>query len=323
MPPITPRIIAYRNTADRSGYDSPPMNLPHLHRELEQADTRAGWVDVLGRYFAAHALYYGHGTGTAEDEAFWLVWQLSGTPDDLAATPPDVSLIPRLVDLANRRVRERVPLAYLLGVAWFSGLEFAVTPDVLVPRSPLAETLERGFAPWCALCDGDRVLEIGTGSGCIAIAAAVHNPQVTIDATEIDSKALELARANVLRHQVAGRVRIVAADLFPADDRRYRVIISNPPYVPTGDIGTLPREYGHEPVPAFDGGPDGLDVVRRIIEGARQRLTGDGLLIVEVGLSADRLAEAYPNVPWTWLEFERGGDGVFVLTADELTNGWG
>jgi ribosomal protein L3 glutamine methyltransferase len=151
----------------------------------------------------------------------------------------------------------------------------------------------------------------------------VHNPQISVDATEIDARALELAHANVARHGVGERVRIVAADLFPADDTRYRVIISNPPYVPTRDIGTLPREYGHEPVQAFDGGEDGLDVVRRILEGARRRLTSDGLLIVEVGLSAESLAEAYPDVPWTWLEFERGGDGVFLLTAEELTNGWG
>ena len=322
MPPITRRIIAYRFPAD-AGYDAPPMELPALKRALEQADSRLQWVDTLGRYFAAHELFFGHGTETADDEAFWLVWQASGTPQDLARLPPDASLIPRLVDIAGRRVRERVPLAYLLGVAWFSGLEFDVGPAVLVPRSPLAELIEQGFAPWCALRAGDRLLEIGTGSGCIAIAAAVHNPDITVDATEIDAAALELARANVSRHGVGDRVRIVAADLFPADYKRYRVIISNPPYVTTGDICALPREYGHEPVQAFDGGADGLDVVRRIIDGARRRLTSDGLLIVEVGLSADALAESYPDVPWTWLEFERGGDGVFLLTAEELTNGWG
>jgi ribosomal protein L3 glutamine methyltransferase len=299
------------------------MELPALKSALERADSRLQWVESLGRYFSAHALFFGHGTETADDEAYWLVWQVSGTPENLAQLPPDAGLIPRLVDIAARRVRERVPLAYLLGVAWFSGLEFELSPQVLVPRSPLAEPIEQGFAPWCALRDGDRILEIGTGSGCIAIAAAVHNPQITVDATDIDARALELARANVSRHGVGDRVRLVEADLFPAGDTRYRVIISNPPYVPTRDIGGLPREYGHEPVQAFDGGADGLVVVRRIIEGARQRLASDGLLIVEVGLSADALAEAYPQVPWTWLEFERGGDGVFLLTADEVTNGWG
>lgn len=299
------------------------MELTELKSALEQAESRMVWVDVLGRYFSTHELFYGHGTETAEDEAFWLVWQVSGTPEDLALLPPDASLIARLVDIADRRVRHRIPLAYLLGVAWFAGLEFEVSPHVLVPRSPLAEPIEQGFAPWCALDDGDRILEIGTGSGCIAIAAAVHNPQIIVDATEIDGRALELARANVSRHGVGDRVRLIEADLFPADDARYRVIISNPPYVPTRDIGALPREYGHEPVQAFDGGADGLVVVKRILEGARQRLSSNGVLIVEVGLSADALAETCPKVPWTWLEFERGGDGVFLLTAEELTNGWG
>jgi ribosomal protein L3 glutamine methyltransferase len=299
------------------------MELTELKVALADANSRLQWVATVERYFESHELYFGHGAGTACDEAFWLVWQVSGTPDDLAGLPPDDSLIPRIVDIAGRRVSERIPLAYLLGIAWFSGLDFEVSPAVLIPRSPLAEPIERGFAPWCRLADGDRILEIGTGSGCIAIAAAVHNPAVTVDATEIDSTALALARANRSRHGLGDRVRLIEADLFPDGDSRYRVIISNPPYVPTRDIGELPAEYRHEPPQAFDGGADGLVVVRRIIEGARRRLTSDGLLIVEVGQSADALAEAYPRVPWTWLPFERGGEGVFLLTADELSDGWG
>jgi ribosomal protein L3 glutamine methyltransferase len=298
------------------------MDTRDLEIALEQANSRLQWVAIVGQFFSAHELYFGHGTETAEDEAFWLVWQLSGTPSDLAGLACDPGLIARIIEIASRRVRERVPLAYLLGVAWFAGLDFEVSPDALIPRSPLAETLERGFSPWCSLGDGDRILEIGTGSGCIAIAAAVHNPGLAVDATEIDPRALALARANVTRHGVSDRVRLIEADLFPVGDTRYRVIISNPPYVPTRDVGALPEEYRHEPAKAFDGGEDGLVAVRRILAGAGQRLTSDGLLIVEVGLSADALVAAYPRVPWTWLEFERGGEGVFLLTADELNDGW-
>ena len=299
------------------------MESRDLKAALERADSRLSWVETVGQYFSAHELHLGHGTTTSEDEAFWLVWQLSGTPADLADLPPDAKLVSRIVELAGRRVKERIPLAYLLGVAWFAGLEFQVSSDVLIPRSPFAELIECRFEPWCELAAGDRVLEIGTGSGCIAIATAVHHPDLQVDATEIDSAALEIARANVSRHGVGDRVHLREADLFPVGDVRYRVIISNPPYVPTRDVEALPPEYGHEPAKAFDGGADGLEAVRRILEGARQRLTSDGLLIVEVGLSADTLVAQFPRVPWTWLEFEHGGEGVFLLTADELNDGWG
>lgn len=299
------------------------MTRDALELELAAADSRFGWVECIGRYFGAHELCYGHGTDNAMDEAFWLVWKLSGTPADLDELAPDRALVPRLVELAGRRVDERMPLAYLLGSAWFAGLEFEVGPAVLVPRSPLAELIERRFAPWVQLADGDRILEIGTGSGCIAIAAAVHHPGLEVDATEIDPDALAVARANARRHGVEDRVHLFAADLFPSGAMRYRVIITNPPYVPTRDVETLPAEYRHEPAAALDGGTDGLDVVRRILEGAGARLAGDGVLIVEVGQSADTLVEAYPHVPWTWLTFERGGEGVLLLTADELSDGWG
>jgi ribosomal protein L3 glutamine methyltransferase len=299
------------------------MKLDELKAALAAAPSRERWVALVSDYFSAHDLYYGHGTDCAGDEAFWLVWQLSGTPDDLAALPPAADLIAPLIEIARRRAEERVPLAYLLGVAWFAGLEFEVNPQVLIPRSPLAELIEQGFRPWCELKEGDRVLEVGTGSGCIAIAAAIHLPGIAVDATEIDAAALAVARANVARLGVADRVRLLEADLFPPDGVRYRVIISNPPYVPTAEVAALPPEYGHEPAAALDGGTDGLNAVRRLLAGAGQRLTADGILIVEVGLAADALMAAFPGVPWTWIEFEHGGDGVFLLTAEELGDGWG
>lgn len=299
------------------------MNAEELELSLRSAASRWQWVDALARFFAAGDLFFGHGADCAEDEAYWLVWHLSGAPADLADIPVDASTIESMVGIARRRVEQRLPLAYLTGSAWFAGLEFEVGPEVLVPRSPLAELIERGFAPWSSPGPGDRILEIGTGSACIAVAAARYCPEVKIDATEIDAAALRIASANVARHRVGDRVRLCESDLFPDGDHRYRVIISNPPYVPTRDIGRLPAEYGHEPRAALDGGMDGLDVVRRILDGAGSRLAEDGILVVEVGQAAEALLAAWPGIPWTWLEFERGGDGVFLLTAKEVENGWG
>jgi ribosomal protein L3 glutamine methyltransferase len=305
-----------------NGYDARPMTATELKSLLTAADSRARWVDAIADYFSGHALHYGHGTDCAEDEAFWLVWQLSGNPSDLAALPPDDELADRVIALAERRVRERRPLGYLLGTAWFAGLEFRVTPNVLIPRSPLAELVERGFLPWLELAAGDRILDVGTGSGCIAIAAAVHNPGISVDATEIAPAALAVARENVARHGVGDRVKLIEADLFPPGSTRYRVIMSNPPYVPSAEVAVLPPEYRHEPQSALDGGVDGLDPARRLLAGASSRLTADGVLIVEVGGTAATLEAAFPKVPWTWLEFERGGDGVFLLSADDLKHGW-
>jgi ribosomal protein L3 glutamine methyltransferase len=227
-------------------------------------------------------------------------------------------LIPAVVELARRRVVERAPLAYLVREAWFAGLVFAVDERVLVPRSPLAELIERGFAPWCVLRPGDRVLDVGTGSGCLAIAAAVHSPQASVVATDVSRAALEVAAANVALHGVEDRVRLVEADLFPPGDERYRVIVSNPPYVPAAEVATLPPEYRHEPEIGLASGRTGFDAAERLLRGAPARLTADGMLFVEVGAGAEAFAAAHARLPLVWLEFDRGGDGVFAVTAAEL-----
>jgi ribosomal protein L3 glutamine methyltransferase len=298
------------------------MDTRALTVALNEAGTRERWVDLIGQYFAEHEIFCGHGTDCPTDEAYWLVWHVSGQPETLAGLGVDAASSARVARLAERRVSERIPMAYLLGSAWFAGLQFEAVPGVLIPRSPLAELVESGFAPWIRLREGDRVLEIGTGSGCIAIAAAVHEPGIRVDATEIDAGALAVARRNAARHGVADRVALIEADLYPHEAAGYRVIMSNPPYVPTADIEALPPEYRHEPARALDGGADGLDEVHRILAAARQWLTRDGILIVEVGVAADALVAHYPQLPFTWIEFERGGDGVFVLSAEELSHGW-
>jgi ribosomal protein L3 glutamine methyltransferase len=239
--------------------------------------------------------------------------------DDLDWTsPPGRDFALEALDLAARRAQTRKPLAYLTGEAWFAGLRFAVDERVLVPRSPLAEVVERGFAPWCALRRGDRVLDIGTGSGCIAIAVAHYCEEVLVDATDVSADALQVAADNVARHGLGERVRLHRADLFPPTDVRYRVIVSNPPYVSAREMADLAPEYRHEPALALAGGASGFEPADRILSGALQRLAPDGCVFIEVGAGAEAFAEAHPRLPVTWLTFERGGDGVFVLTAAEL-----
>jgi ribosomal protein L3 glutamine methyltransferase len=289
-----------------------------LADRLRSARNCDEWIRALAGYFAAHELQFGHGTDNASDEAFWLLRHLQGWRDVDFTAPPPAELSARAAAIAARRAAERKPLAYLLNEAWFAGLPFYVDERVLVPRSPLAELVERGFAPWCELRDGDRVLDIGTGSGCIAIAAALHCPGTVVHATDLSADALAVAARNVERHGVADRVRLFEADLFPPLDERYRVIVSNPPYVPEAEAARLPREYLHEPRIGLASGPDGFEAAERILAGAPRRLTADGVLFLELGAGADAFAAAHAKLPLISVAFERGGDGVVVATAADL-----
>jgi len=295
------------------------MTRNDLEKRLLGARDCEAAVAALADFFTAHELVFGHGTDNASDEAFWLLRHVQRWRDDLDwSSPPGRDIALAALDLAVERVESRKPLAYLVGEAWFAGLRFAVDERVLVPRSPLAEVIERGFAPWCALRPGDRVLDIGTGSGCIAIAIAHHSAGVLVDATDVSAGALEVAAANVARHAVGERVVLHRADLFPPTDARYRVIVSNPPYVSAREMAGLPPEYRHEPQLALAGGASGFEPAERILRGALSRLASDGRVFVEVGAGAEAFAAAHPRLSATWLTFDRGGDGVFVLTAAEL-----
>jgi len=295
------------------------MTRNDLEKRLLGARDCEAAVAALADFFTAHELVFGHGTDNASDEAFWLLRHVQRWRDDLDwSSPPGRDIALAALDLAVERVESRKPLAYLVGEAWFAGLRFAVDERVLVPRSPLAEVIERGLAPWCALRPGDRVLDIGTGSGCIAIAIAHHSGGVLVDATDVSAGALEVAAANVARHAVGERVVLHRADLFPPTDARYRVIVSNPPYVSAREMAELPPEYRHEPQLALAGGASGFEPAERILRGALSRLASDGCVFVEVGAGAEAFAAAHPRLSATWLTFDRGGDGVFVLTAAEL-----
>jgi ribosomal protein L3 glutamine methyltransferase len=268
--------------------------------------------------------YFGHGTDNARDEAAALIWHALELPDRFRPAIYERRVRPleraRAEGLINRRIRERIPAAYLTGRTWFAGLPFHVDSRVLVPRSPLAELIERRFAPWIGARRVRRILDVGTGSGCIAVACAKAFTAARVDAVDISKEALEVARLNVRAHRVGRRVRLVRSDHFAAlGNATYDVIISNPPYVGARELAALPAEYRHEPRIALAAGRDGLDSIRIILSEASRHLRPLGLLIVEVGNSERAVQRAFPRLPLVWLQFERGGGGVFLLTKEGLS----
>ena len=273
--------------------------------------------------FAEHEIFLGHGTGTPLDEAAAIVLHTLHQPYDLADAYLDAVLtLPEreaVLGLLERRINERKPSAYLTHESIFAGLSFYVDERVLVPRSPIAELIAERFEPWIEEDQVFNILDLCTGSACIAIACAYAFPDAQVDAVELSDDALAVANINIDKHDMADQVTLYPSDLFdnlPA--KPYDIIVSNPPYVAISEWESLPKEFHAEPEMGFTGGESGLDLVIRILVDAKQYLAEQGILIIEVGSSAQTLQELFPIVPFQWLEFERGGDGVFLLTASQV-----
>ena len=274
--------------------------------------------------FNRAGIYYGHGTDNAWDEALHLVCHVLGLPPagDQRFLDANLTLTEKqqIVALVNRRVNERLPVPYLTGEAWFAGLKFAVDERVLIPRSPIAEMIEQGFQPWLPQ-EPEHILDLCTGSGCIGIACAYAFAEAKVDLSDISADALAVANSNIAQHKLQGRVTAIKSDLFEnLGGRVYDLIVSNPPYVDADDINSMPDEYRHEPALALASGDDGLDFTRRLLAQAASHLSENGVLIVEVGNSWPALEAGFPQLPFVWVEFERGGGGVFILRRDDLRN---
>ncbi|MBT7952820.1 MAG: 50S ribosomal protein L3 N(5)-glutamine methyltransferase [Gammaproteobacteria bacterium] len=289
----------------------------------EEVNTPYQFILWAEKCFDESDLFYGHGTDNAYDEAVYLILRGLGLSFELDDTELNQSLSKEAKDYLDALVRQRIeqclPVAYILNEAWFCGLSFYVDERVLVPRSPIAELIGEKFSPWVNANEVKHILDVGTGSACIAIAMALAFEDATVDAVDISTDALAVADENSRRHGVSDRLRLIRSDLYEnLDKQRYDIIIANPPYVDAEDMQNLPEEYQHEPRIGLEAGEDGLRLVRELLSQSRNHLNDEGILIVEVGNSQHALIEEFPQLPFMWLDFEHGGDGVFLLTAEQL-----
>jgi len=287
--------------------------------ELHTLQDMIRWT--VSRFNAAN-LFYGHGTDNAWDEAVQLVLPTLYLPIDVPPHSLNSRLTSserlRIVERVITRIKDRTPTAYLTNKAWFCGLEFFVDERVLVPRSPIGELIQAQFSPWLVE-EPTRIMDLCTGSGCIAIACAYAFPEAEVDAIDISTDALAVAEQNIQDHGLEQQVFPIRSDLFrDLPESQYDIIVSNPPYVDQEDMDSLPAEFKHEPALGLAAGTDGLKLVRRILANAPRYLSENGILICEVGNSMIHMMDQYPHIPFTWLEFENGGHGVFMLTRQQL-----
>ena len=294
---------------------------PVYQQAIDQLHTILDWVRFAASEFERNDVYFGHGTDNSWDESVLLITASLHLPFDINPQQANCRLIDDektlLAQRIERRINERIPSAYLINQAWFCGLPFYVDERVLVPRSPLAEVIQNGVEPWLKQ-EPSRILDLCSGSGCIGIASLQAFPDAQLDLADLSRDALDVAEINIDRHNLWQQVAAIESDLFSNLSPGYDLILSNPPYVDAEDLADMPAEYHHEPEIGLGSGQDGLDITRQILANAANYLNDQGVLVVEVGNSWIHLEQAYPNVPFTWVEFEHGGDGVFVFTKEQL-----
>ena len=265
------------------------------------------------RRFSRAKLHYGHGTHNAREEAAWLISSVLGflLEQELSAKQAKA-----INSLAHRRIRERIPMAYLLREAWLGEHSFYVDRRVIVPRSFIAELLRDHLSPWLAR-EPKCVLDLCTGSGCLAVLSALEFPGARVDAADLSTSALQVAKINIRKYELGKRIRAIRSDLFKSIKTQYDLIVTNPPYVTARSMQKLPKEYRHEPALALAAGDDGLDLVRRILAGAKEHLAPGGLLVCEVGGNRKALERAYPKLEFAWPETSDPGS-VFILGREQL-----
>ncbi len=296
----------------------------HYPRVTEELFTIRDWLRFTVSRFEEAGIFFGHGTDNAYDEAVWLVMGALHLPLDTLDNFLDASITEserrHLAHLIERRITERVPTAYLLREAWLRGYKFYVDERVIVPRSFIAELLDDGLSPWIEFPEMvESVADICTGSGCLGILLADTFPNAEVDVIDISSDAIAVCNINIANYGLQDRVHAVQSDMFKdLQGRSYDLIISNPPYVDTPSMAQLPQEYRTEPQIALGSGEAGLDHTRTLLREAANHLNDGGILVVEIGHNRDALLEAYPYLPFTWLEVESGNQFVFLLTKEQL-----
>lgn len=291
--------------------------------ETTELTTLTDYIRWGASRFVEADLTYGHGLSSPLDEATYLVLRTLHLPVDTPnvywASVLTESEKQSVVSVLKRRINEKIPAAYITQEGWFAGLQFYIDERVLVPRSPIAELVESQFSPWLEADDVAEILDLCTGSGCIGIACAYAFPYAHIDLSDVSDDALQVAKINIEKHDTGQRVTAIHSDLFDGvNGKKYDLIVSNPPYVDQEDMQALSPEFHHEPELGLSSGNDGLDITKKILNEAANYLTGNGVLVLEVGNSQYALSELYPNLPLEWIDFERGGDGVFVISRQEL-----
>ncbi|MFI4918402.1 MAG: 50S ribosomal protein L3 N(5)-glutamine methyltransferase [Legionellales bacterium] len=295
----------------------------YIGKETEELRTILDFLRFSLSCAADAHLYYGHGTDNAWDDMRSLILRSLSLPYDLDPLLLNACLTTRekkhLCQQLDKRINHRVPVPYLIKEAYFYDLPFYVDERVLIPRSPIAELIGAQFSPWIDADKVTRILDLCTGSGCIAIACCYAFPDAQVDAVDISNEALAVAAINCKQLEVSEQLTLIESDCFSMIPKvTYDIIVSNPPYIGKVEMQTLPDEYRHEPVLALETGNNGLAIVEKILQNAHDYLSEEGILVVEVGNSEEALCQAYPLVPFTWLEMTQGGEGVFLLTKQQL-----